>query len=318
VVAAPPTTAAVRTFGRLSFSTTRALGDTVNLQVSGLSQPGTGGGYAVWLKDTAVDEYLGIGILSVDGLGNGVHRFVDEQGRMLPAHFNALLISKETEQGNAPAGDIIYSGMNPETVSDALNEIFVTSPSAAEAKGLYDDALAEAELAVIHTSYDHGNHDRFGLVNRTEHTMNILMNTDVDYDANNLAENPGFRVGVPGPLDLIEARLDFDFSAEGIRPDLQSDVVRVDSCIRNARQWLNELFELETGWTEITEEVEETFAQSEIRKSEALINKLIEGEDANRDNQIAGVRGECSLRQVPSYGLLIGNLDVRAGDVTGA
>jgi hypothetical protein len=301
----------------LSFSTTRELGDTVNLQVSGLAQPGSGANYAIWLKDTATEEYLGVGMLSVDGLGNGVHRFIDTEGRMLPAHFNALLISKEAEQGEMPAGDIVYSGMNPENVSAALNEIFVTAPNAVAEGGLYDGALAEAELAVIHTSYDHGNHNRFGLVNRTEHTINILMNSDVDYDSNNLAENPGFRVGVPNPLDLIEARLDFDFSAEGIRPDLQSDVVRVDSCIRNARQWLNELFELETGWTEITEEVEESFAQSEIRKSEELINRMIEGEDANRDNQIAGVRGECSLRQIPTYGLLIGNLDVQAGDITG-
>ena len=315
-VVVAPTSAAVRTFGRLSFSTTREIGDTVSLQVSGLDRPGAGVDYTVWLKDTSNDDYLNIGSLSVDGLGNGVHRFVDSEGRMLPAYFNALLISKETEVGDMPDGEIVYSGMNAESVRDALNEIFVTSSAGFEDGSLYGGALAEAELAVVHTSFDHGNHDRFGLVNRTEHTINILMNTDIDYDGNNLAENPGFRVGVPGPLDMIEARLDFDFSADGMRSDLESDVVRMDSCIRNARQWLNELYELETGWTEISEEVEEAFAQSEILKSEVIINKMIEGDDVNRDNQIAGVRGECGLRQIPTFGLLIGNLDVMEGDLT--
>ncbi len=319
VVAADPTSvpvAAARTYGRLSFSTTRELGDTVNLQVTGLARPGTGTDYVVWLKDTTTDEYLNIGSVAVDGLGNGVHRFVDSEGRMLPAHFNALLVSAETETGDAPTGDIVYSGLNAAVIRDALSEIFVSSSDGFENGSLYEGALAEAELAVVHTSYDHGNHDRFGLVNRTEHTINILMNTEIDYDGNNLAENPGFRLGVPGPLDKIEELLDFDFSAEGMRRDLQSDVVRMDSCIRNARQWLNELYELETGWTEITEEVEEEFAQSEILESEVIINKMIEGDDANRDNQIAGVRGECGLRQIPTFGLLIGNLDIQAGDVT--
>lgn len=165
------------------------------------------------------------------------------------------------------------------------------------------------------TSYDHGTHDLFGLHNRTEHTINILMNTEIDYDGNGIAENPGYKLGLPYLLDTIEERLSFDYSADGIRPDLRSDVERVESCIRNTRQRLDEFYALETGWTELTEATEE-FAQSEIRKSEEMMAALIEGVDRNSNNQVEGFFGECGLRQIAVFGLLVGNLNLVAGDVT--
>lgn len=316
-VAAAPTRPAVRTFGRLSYATTSELGDTINLQVSGLSQPPSGQEYAVWLKNTADDSVLGIGMLSLDGLGNGVHRYVDPEGRTLPATYNAVLITTEAEQGDAPSGDVAYSGYTLDDVRDALSNIFVGSDQGFSGGSLYGGALAESELAVIHTSYDHGTHDLFGLHARTEHTVNILMNTLVDYDGNGLAENPGYQLGLGYFLDQIESQLAFDFDAAGARPDLRSDVDRVEACIRNTRQRLSEMNDLEVGWTEITEaEVSEEFAQSEIRKSEGMIRDLIEGVDRNSNNQVEGFFGECGLRQIPNFGMLIGNLNIVAGDQT--
>jgi serine/threonine protein kinase len=315
-VAAAPTDVPTRSFGRLSYTTTSELGDTINLQVSGLSQPPSGRTYAVWLKNTTDDSVQGIGVLSLDGLGNGAHRYADSEGRTLPALYNAVLITLETEPGDAPAGDVVYSGITPAAVRDALSEIFVASDQGFSGGSLFGGAMAEAELSVIHTSFDHGTHDLFGLHNRTEHTINILMNTEIDYDGNGIAENPGYKLGLPFLLDTIEERLAFDYSAAEVRSDLRSDVERVEACIRNTRQRLEEFYEMEVGWTEITEEVTEEFAQSEIRKSEAMIRDLIEGVDRNRNNQIEGFFGECGLRQIPTFGLLIGNLHLVAGDVT--
>ena len=311
-----PTSPGVKNFGTLSFSTTAALGDTVNVQVNGLEQPPSGREFALWLKNTSDDSILPIGTLNVDGLGNGIHQFVDSEGRDLPTLFNAMLITGENENevGDAPSGDVIYSGMNPDNVRDALYEIFMSSPEGFSDGSLFGGALKEAELAVIHTSFDHGTHDLFGLKNRTEHTMNILMNTLIDYDGNDLAENPGFKIGVPPMLDAMEARLNFDFSTPGLRPNLRSDVVRVEACLHNVRNRLNDLYKLETGWAQMTDEVSEVLRQSEIRKSESMINGMIEGVDMNSNGQIEGFPGECGLRQIPAFGLLIGTLDVLEGD----
>lgn len=316
-VAAAPTTPPIRTFGRLSYSTTRELGDTVSLQVSGLRQPPSGQEYAVWLKNTDEDSLLGIGMLSVDGLGNGAHSYVDSEGRTLPALFNAVLITSEEEQGDEPTGNVVYSGMTPGAVRNALSEIFIGSDDGFSGGSLYGGALAETELAFIHTSFDHGTHDLFGLHARTEHTVNILANTEVDHDGNGIAENPGYKLGLGYFLDKIEERLDFDYNAESVRPDLRSDVDRVEACIRNTRQRLDDFVEMEIGWTQITDdEVSEEFAQSEIRKSEQMINEMLDGVDRNSNNQVEGFFGECGLRQIPTYGLLVGNLSLVAGDVT--
>jgi serine/threonine protein kinase len=317
----PPTSVPVarfdsgpRTYGRLSYSTTHELGDTINLQVNGLRQPDRGQTYYVWLQNSTDDTSLNLGALSLDGLGNSVHHFVDEEARVLPAHFDRLLLTAETDPGASPSDEVVYQGSTPIDVRDALHEIFVASPAGFSGGSLYGGLLAEAELAVIHTSYEHGTHDLYGLINRTEHTINILMNTEIDYDRNNLAENPGFKLGVPYLADAIEQRLAFDFSAEGLRSDLRSDVVRVQACLNNTRRELDKLVELEVGWTQIENEVETAFAQSEIRKSEGILNALIEGVDLNSNNQIEGFPGECGLRQIPTFGLLIGNMDVLAAN----
>ncbi len=314
--AAQPSAVPVRTFGRLSYTTTDEMGDTVNLQVSGLSQPPAGQEYAVWLVNTSDDSTLSLGTLSVDGLGSGVHSYVNPDGQMLPALYNAVWITAEAEVGTEPAGDVVYSGSTPEAVRQALSEIFVASENGFSGGSLFGGALAEAELSVIHTSYDHGTHDLYGLHNRTEHTINILTGTEIDYDGNGIAENPGYKLGLQYFLDEIEERLAFDYSAPNTRPDLRSDVERVEACIRNTRQRLTEFSDMEVGWTTITEDVTEEFAQTEIRKSEGMIKDLIEGVDRNSNNQIEGFFGECGLRQIPSFGLLVGNLSLVAGDVS--
>ena len=236
VVAAGPTAVPLETFGQLSYSTTNELGDTINLQLTGLRQPAAGERYTVWLKNTADDSALNIGTVSLDGMGNGVHSFVDSESRMLPTVYNAVLVTIEDEPGDAPAGEVVYSGRTTDEVRDALAEIFVSSENGVSGGSLYGGALAEAELSVIHTSLDHTDRfDHFGLLNRTEHTINILMNTEIDYDGNGLAENPGFKLGLNHFLDEIEARLDFEAGANNTQTRLERDVVRVEHCLRNVR-----------------------------------------------------------------------------------
>lgn len=316
VAAAGPTAVPIKTFGRLSYSTTNELGDTINLQLKGLRPPPNGKKYTVWLKNTADGSTLNIGSVALDGMGSGVHNYVDAEGRTLPAAYNAVLITAEDTPGNAPTGDVIYSGYAPDTVRDALSEIFVASQNGVNGGSLYGGAMAETNLAAIHTSIDHTDrYDHFGLVNRTEHTLNILMNTELDYDGNGVAENPGFHLGLKHFLDQIEARLNFDFTLPGTRSDLESDVVRVEYCVSNVRQRLNKLYDQETGWGSLPETVDVDFAKSEINKSEQTVQDMINGVDLNQNNQVEAFPGECGLNQIPALGLLVGTVDLVEGDI---
>ena len=82
-------------------------------------------------------------------------------------------------------------------------------------------------------------------------------------------------------------------------------------------QRLNLLVDLETGWADLDPaSVTEEFATAEILKSEAAITNLIEGVDMNQNNQIEGFPGECGLRQIPAFGLLVGSIDLVEGDLS--
>jgi len=304
-------------FGRLSFSSDKARGDTVNLRVMNLAPPSDGEIYTAWLVNTMNDETLPLGEVTLDPLGNGALVFSDEDGRTLPAAYNAVIITRQPEMGDAPSDDVMYSAQLPIEVTEALREILVESENGIEGGSLLDAALAEADLATRHTSLDHAAFNLGGLLARTEHTVNILLNTRDDYDGNDTPENPGFGIGVAPTLDRIEAELNTVANAPGVPTHLQSDVERVRPCVQNARQAMNELIELERGWLQLTSEAAVN-AEDEVVESVNLITTLIEGTDLNRNGRIEPFPGECGLQQLEDFSLLLGNMDIEEGGLRDA
>jgi serine/threonine protein kinase len=102
VVAAPTETPQL-TYGRLSFSTTEILGDTVTLQVNNLTPLPGGRVYAAWLLNTQDDTFLKLGTVTVDAQGTGVlPPYVDAGGRTLPALYNAIILTYESQPSDTP------------------------------------------------------------------------------------------------------------------------------------------------------------------------------------------------------------------------
>src|SRR5690606_35749198 len=66
-----PQPTAAPSLERITFWSDQSLGDTLNVQVNGLTQPPTGESYAVWLVNTSSDATHKVGTLRVDPLGNG-------------------------------------------------------------------------------------------------------------------------------------------------------------------------------------------------------------------------------------------------------
>jgi serine/threonine-protein kinase len=328
----PPPGKPPPSFGRLSFSTAKSTGDTVTLQVQNLKPLAAGQTYTAWLYNMRAKTYLKLGDLTVDAQGSGVlPPFTDAQARLLPSFFNAVLITRETKKGDKPAGDIAYSGGFPLELMNALEQIFITSPEAltvdaisnaayggssataspdAFRAGLLVSIRAEARIANQHAGLAQNSTTPGGLHIHAEHTINILMGTKDDYNGDGRGENPGFGIGIPHFVDIIEAQLDKAARAPGSNPRLQSDLEIIRVCLENTRMRARQIVELEKPFLQVTDM--QTIA-AQTAQATQISQQLLDGADLNGNGQIESFEGECGLEQIKTYGILVGTLNVLEG-----
>ena len=192
-----PTEPSIPTFGEMRYNATDSLGDTINLQLVGVDQPSDGNRYVVWLKNTDSEEVLNIGEIVIDATGQGILIYTDEEQRMLPSIYNSIAITEETSVNvESPEGEIVYYGEVPIELTQALFEIFVSSPDGFNEKGLLDGALTEASTAQNHAGLAAGARSLGSMQTHAEHTINIINGTQEDHDGNGSPQNPGRGVGV--------------------------------------------------------------------------------------------------------------------------
>ena len=149
-MAAIPTAVVEPNFGVLRFNSANSTGDTVNLTLKELRAPDDGTDYAAWLLNTDDQSTLALGKVLLDPFGSSVLAYTDSDGRMLPAYFNAVIITEETSIGDAPAGTIVYRGEVPIEVTNSLRSILISDPSGFDGGSLVDGAEAEATIAAQH------------------------------------------------------------------------------------------------------------------------------------------------------------------------
>jgi serine/threonine protein kinase len=333
-VAAVPTAVPEPTFGKLSFSTREALGDTVTLQVQNLVPPGSGEVYVAWLQNTATGDTLALGQLTLDALGSGVlPPYTDVDGRPLPLLYNAVSITREDEMGDTPAGAAAYTASVPTELTDALRLIFETSPDGlgesvisasaysyggsdetaegGPTVGLLASALAEAEKASQHAGLASNSRTLGGMHTHNEHTINIVLGTEDDYNGDARGDNPGFKRGILVFVDLMEAQLDAAANAEGSSRRLQADLELIRVCLENTRVRAQQVIDLEK--VILAAEDVESVAQQALEATN-IAGAIINGVDSNGNGQIEPFEGECGLTQVETFGLLVSTLTlVEAG-----
>ncbi len=162
---------------------------------------------------------------------------------MLPAHYNAVLITQQDAASAAPAENVAYHGVIPAEVMTALDAILVSSPEGIPSGDTFSSLLAgaiqEATIAKQHAGLAASATTPGSLHSHAEHTINILQGTQEDYNGNGRGENPGRGYGIPYFLDRIEAQLSAVTAApeSDALMDSQIDLIRV--CIVNARGWMN-------------------------------------------------------------------------------
>jgi hypothetical protein len=314
-VVALPTAITEPTFGQLSYSESEALGDTVSVRVDDLNPPGSGNVYVAWLVNTETDDTLSMGNLAVDALGNGALSLTDPEGRLLPAIFNAILITQEAAgfNGDAPSGDIMYSGGVPPELSHALSEIFITSPNGLNGDGsLFDGINVEASTAEQHAGLAASSTNVGGLLTHAEHTINILHGTQEDYNGSGRGENPGRGVGVYAFADFINEQIDAVTHAPNAPLQVMNNAEFISVCLDNTRIRADRITEVAQELFDFQGE-DVTLTQDQTSEMTTLTTQLIEGLDLNENGQIEPFEGECGLDQIPTFGILFGSIDIFAG-----
>lgn len=303
---------AAPTFGRASYSTANVPGDSISIRVEDLQTPGSGRAYVAWLVNTADSETLRLGELSVDGLGSGAISYNDAEGRVLPAHFNAIALSLEDRgfSGDEPSGDIVYSGFLPIEVANALREIFVESDNGLNGGSLLDGAKTEARFAEQHAGLASNSTNIGGLQLHTEHAVNILRGETVDYNGNGRGENPGRGIGVYAFLEWMEETLGAAVNAEGATLRMQSDGEFIRVCLENTRVRADRVVEL---GMEIFDATDFDAVQDQAAESTRVAEHMTTGFDLNENGIIEPFEGECGLEQIETFGILFGSKDIVAG-----
>jgi serine/threonine protein kinase len=301
-------------FGSLTFSSVNATGDTVNLRVERVSPTTVGEQYVVWLRNTDTGDTIALGALNTDAFGSGVLTYTDPDGRLLPSLTNAVLITREPAvPEDSPTGEVVYSGSVPLEVTDALGEILLASEQGSDGSSLLAAAIGEAEIGAQHAGLAASSTSLGGMQTHAEHTINILLGGETDYNGNGRGENPGrTQLGVPYYLDLIEERLDTAITAAGTTPQLQAEAELIRVCLDNTRLRIDEVVGMEEQIfsAESMEAIAEQVAQGEI-----LAQAVLDGVDLNENNQVEPFEGECGLRQIERYGVLVGGMSIMEGSL---
>jgi serine/threonine protein kinase len=307
----------VSTLGDVFFSSADNPGDSVTLSVNELRPPASGSQYVAWLMNTETDEWLSLGRLVVDSFGRGTINYVDSEGRMLPVHYNALVITEETEVDETHEGDVIYNAQVPAAVSNALNEILVTSANGIANQddtftSLLDGAVVEVGFAQQHAGLAANATNIGGLQTHSEHTINILNGAEDDYNNNGRGENPGRGIGVFFFLDAMQTVLADAIAHESSSTALQVNAENIRVCIENVRLWANEVVQLESQNFTITDVAE--VAEEQLRAT-TVAAQMTTGVDANADERIDAFEGECGLDQIAGFALEAARMSIIEGAI---
>lgn len=303
------------TFGRAVFTTTDSFADTLELEVENLRPPGAGNVYAVWLQNTTEEDFLPVGELSLDTFGSGsLAPYVDGEGQVLLANYNAVAISQEQEVGEAPAGEIVYGGELASPITGTFEALFVTSADGINGQGLAASARAEAAEAETHSGLAQSAGTLGSMKSHAEHTVNIIEGTQVDYNNNGRPENPGAGVGVIPLLESIEQQI-LDLATDPTASTtLQSNIEFLRVCVVNAQTNSERIVELEQEML-AANSIEEVAEQAET--STVLAEAVLEGRDANGNGQIDPFENECALEQMEEFSLLLGTINIVEAETSG-
>ncbi|MBZ0298519.1 MAG: protein kinase [Anaerolineae bacterium] len=309
IQAIPPATSEP-SLGTATFSTATTIGDMLTLRANRMPPTAPGENYVVWLQNTDSGDVLNTGTMKINALGEGTLTYTDGEGRFLPGLFNAVAISREsTATSETPQGEIEYQGSYPIAVAAALTSILKESADGIDGSSLTQSALSEGQLGRQHANLAASSTNIGGVLTHTEHTINILLGGEEDYNGNGRGENPSrSKLGVVHFLDLIDSQMDSALESPGTTTLLESEAELIRVCVNNARLTIDQIIPVET---DLLKAADMDAAAPLLSQSTLLLDVLVDGVDLDGSGQIDPFEGECSLQQIERFGVLAGVIAIQ-------
>ncbi len=303
---------------RITYITSTAPGDTANVQFTELPPPADGTQYVVWLQNTETGDTLLLGTATLDALGSGQLTYMDDES-LLPARYNAAIITEESVIGDVPAGTIVYQGSVPAVIMTSITAILLGDETGINGASLLESANTEAFTGNDHAGRAAAATNLSGVMTHTEHTINILRGDPADFNGNGRAENPGRGFGVYVFMDAIEMHLNAIFDAPDSAQFVRNNAQDVLTCVENVRHWADDtIVQAQTVFTTISDAGDDADTDALLASIQPLTDRmvnlsanLLNGIDANENRRIDPFEDECGLAQIDDFTLLIGNIDLR-------
>jgi hypothetical protein len=181
--------------------------------------------------------------------------------------------------------------------------------------GLLYSALLEGDVGNQHAGLAAEATSVGGMHTHAEHTINILLGTQDDYDGNGRGDNPGRGFGIPRFLDAIDAQLEevltSDQTGESQSLEINAELIRV--CLINVRGWIDQIVSLEHELLD-SDDIEAVAPQA--AEARLLASMILDGTDLNGNGQVEPFEGECGLQQISTYSVLLGSINIVQGPLS--
>lgn len=297
-------------FGRASFSSSGEdlSGDSFNLRVQDFQTAPSGKSYIASLINTDSGERLVLGRVTVDAVGDGALSYIDAEGRFLPSLFNAIEITVEDSVDAATFTDVRYRSVLPVAINDMIREIFIGSENGFRNRSLLATAMLDANFAQQHAGLAAASTTLDARRVHNEHTLNILLGGEQDFDASGSGSNPGTQIGLLPMLDRIETVMTSVTNRADTPTRVRTEAELVRVCLTNVRNWAGEVINFEQSML-LAEDFDAS--EADARESTVYADRLRNGFDGNENGTVEPFEGECGLNQIEIFGLVMASFDLQ-------
>ncbi len=290
-----------------------------------LAFPPEGTQYEVWLVGDGGAQSLGVLALNES---EGTELVFDEpQGGNLLAAFNRFEITLESNPDDDSAnssGQVIYSSAIPPEAFGYIYHLIIGSDATPNQVSLMFGLYVQTDLvnqyaAAMLTAYETG--DEAGLRANAEAVINLLVGNQAgdfygDWDGNGETSDPGDGFGLlangeqSGYLNGANTYADYTFAATDANAEIKYYAESVKTCAQNLDAWALQLRDLVATIPQapFDENLDPT-----IREAAGLASQLLSGVDADGNQSIDAILGECGVLTMYGYAYYLPDMIILPG-----
>lgn len=297
--------------GILRFENGNGQLDRANLTAQAMPAAPAGSQYEVWLVNGA--EQLSLGVLSVNGEGQGTLDFENPTGQNLLAAYGGVEVRVKAGNGSdANSSDrVAYAYTLPQAGLAYLRELLVSSPTTPEQVGLIHGLAQNADVLdrnaeAMLSAYESG--DEAATRKSAESLVNLLVGDQSadhkDWDGDGQVADPGDGYGFLlngdslGYIRAVYSNADYAVNTSGASRNMIVNGENVKICVQNLASWAPQLRE---NLLSILNAASLAEMDAAVQRSTALVNQMLRGADLNENGTIDPVAEECGVLAAYNY-----------------